>query len=112
VQITLGSRKAGDGGLPYLLAASLGRRPGLRMQNGERLDLAPDALFTVSALGLAPTIFQQFQGVTDPTGHAVARVAIPAALPGGSKISVFVAGVILGPRGVRTVTNTHWFVLE
>jgi hypothetical protein len=112
VLVSLSSRKAGDQGLPYLLAASLSRRPGLRMPNGERLNLAPDALFTVSVLGLVPAVFQGFQGVTSASGRALARVAIPASFPGGSKITVFVAGVIYGPRGVQTATNTHWIVLE
>jgi len=112
VRVRLQSRRPGDGAKPYLLACSLQRRPSLALPNGEVLNLAPDALFTVSALGIAPAIFDGFQGVTDGLGNATAHVHIPAGLPPNLQITIFVAGVIVGPSGLSTVTNTHWFVLS
>jgi hypothetical protein len=112
VRVRLQSRRPGDGAKAYLLACSLQRRPSLPLPNGEVLNLAPDALFFVSALGYAPAIFDAFQGVTDGLGNATARVHIPAGLPPNLQVTVFVAGVIVGPTGLRTVTNTHWFVLS
>jgi len=112
VRVRLQSRRPGDGGMAYLLACSFQRRPSLRLPNGEVLHLAFDPLFNVSALGRAPAIFQNFLGVTDGLGNATATVHLPASLPPNLGITIFVAGVIVGPTGVRTVTNTHWFVLS
>jgi len=39
-------------------------------------------------------------------------VNLPPGLPGGLGITVFVAGIIHDGASVRTVTNTHWFVLN
>jgi len=66
----------------------------------------------LSAGGLVPGIFQGFQGVTDSMGNASAWFNIPASLPRGLGITVFVAGIIQDSTRIRTVTNTHWFVLN
>jgi len=70
-----------------------------------------DNLFITSLMGHSPGIFQNFSAVTDKNGNATAHVNIPSALPPNLGITVFVAGVIYDVTGVRTVTNTHWFVL-
>jgi hypothetical protein len=112
VTVTLRSRRSGDGNRSYALACSLGRRPGPQFPNGEWLDLdVTDPLFWTSATGQVPAIFQHFRGTTDASGNATATVNIPAGLPTNLGIAVFVAGVIYDQTGVRTVTNTHWFVL-
>jgi hypothetical protein len=99
-------------GATYALAASFARRPGIRLPNGERLDLdVTDPLFFVSALGFAPATFHGFQGQLDGSGNATATVSIPAGLPKLNDLAVFVAGVILQKGQVIQVTNTHWFVL-
>jgi hypothetical protein len=112
VTVNVQSRHPQAGGKHYFLAASLARRPGMRMPNGEWLDLDVTCpLFYLSALGALPSIFQYFQGTLDPFGDAGAQVNIPA-LPSNLGIPVFVAGVIFDPKqGVIQVTNTHWFVL-
>jgi len=111
-EIRLQSRKPGDGNKLYALACSRARRPGAQLGNGEWLDLdGTDPLFLTSALNLAPSIFQDFRGTTDANGYAGARVNIPTGLPPNLGITIFVAGVIYDATGVRTVTNTHWFVL-
>ena len=63
VKVTLQSRKAGDGNRAYILACSLGRRPGMRFSSGEWLDLdVTDALFRLSASWAVPALFQNFRG--------------------------------------------------
>lgn len=117
VMVNVQSRKAGDGGKSYALACSFNRRPPapaqcLQFPNGEYLFLDyTDNLFWTSFMGWAPSVFQNFKGVLDSKGNATAQVNIPSTLPPNLGITVFVAGVIYDATGVRTVTNTHWFVL-
>ena len=100
------------------MACSLARRPAppgrcLRFSNGEVLGLdGTDVLFWTTALHLAPAVFEAFRGTTDAAGNATAKVHIPGAIPPNLGLTVFVAGVIFDAAGVRTVTNTHWFVLN
>ena len=117
VQVNVQSGKAGDGGKSYVLACSRARRPihgqCLKFPNGEYLFLDySDPLFYPSALNLLPGVIHNFQGTLDRNGNATARVNIPSGLPPNLGIPIFVAGVIYDPTGVRTVTNTHWFVLS
>lgn len=97
-------------GRQYQLAASLGRRPGVRLPAGEFLSLdVTDGLFALSARNLAPTIFSNFSG-------RVPRVGVRATinLPPGTPrlgIPVFVSGVIHGLSRPATALNTHWFRL-
>jgi hypothetical protein len=107
-------------GTQYALAASFARRPPapancLRFPNGEYLCLdVTHPLFFLSALGLLPGVFSNFQGsltFSNGVGTAAATVNIPQAAQ-GLGIPIFVAGVIYDQqRGVIEVTNTHWFVL-
>jgi len=113
VGVRLSSRNPADANRAYVLACSLSRRPALRFGIGDRLTLAPDPLFVLSASGRAPTIFRNFSGTTDAFGNAAATVNIPAAMPSALNLAVFCGGVILDRRGaVQTVTNVHWFVLN
>jgi hypothetical protein len=112
VQVRLRSRKAGDGGRPYQIACSFLRGGGIRMPNGEWLNLVPDDLFLFSTSNQAPGIFQGFSGTTDPSGEATAYIRLPASLPARLNLPVFVAGVIHDGRTIRTVTNVHAFVLN
>jgi len=112
VQVRLHSRKAGDGGRPYQLACCFLRGGGIRMPNGEWLNLVPDDLFLLSTSNLAPGIFQGFSGTTDPAGKATAFIRLPGSLPTGLKVPVFVAGVIHDGQRVRTVTQVHAFALN
>jgi hypothetical protein len=103
-------------GTGYALAASLARRPGIRLAGGDRLNLDTGSpLFFASALGLLPTVFKNFQGMltlnpSNGLGTASATVTIPSAVQ-GLGIPVFVAGAIYNSGGVFEVTNTHWFLL-
>ena len=48
-------------------------------------------------------------------GEAPAAVHIPAALPPGLGVPIYVSGIVINPMvpgGVSTVGNTHWFVLN
>jgi len=112
VSVSLRSHRPAAGYARYALAASLARRPGLKMPNGEWLDLAPDGLFLITALNLAPTVFQNFQGALDAFGTGSARVDIPANLPAKLGVTVFVAGIIYNQRGIVQVTPSHWIVLS
>jgi len=119
VTVNVQSRHPGAKGQQYALAAGFARRPAppakcLQFPNGEYLFLdATGPLFTLSALGLLPGVFQNFQGLLDGAGNNVKpiTVQIPLSLQ-ASGITVFVAGVIYGKQaGVIQATNTHWFVL-
>jgi len=113
VAVKVQSRHPLAGGQQYVLAASLGRRPGMGpFPCGDYLDLdTTDHLFWVSALGAWPSVFRNFQGRLDMSGNASARVDIPATLPPNLGVTVFVAGIIFDTAGVIQVTGTHWFVL-
>jgi hypothetical protein len=110
--INLQSRRAGDGNMPYAIALSFGRRPGLQFPNGDRLNLALDPLFFMSLANTVPGLFVNFQGQTDASGNATARVNIPGAFPPNLGITIYAAGALLHPAGPWTVSNTHWFVLS
>jgi len=112
VFVALQSRRPGDGNQPYVLALALSRRPALNVGLADRLALASDPLFFASASGALAPMLPGFQGTTDAKGNANARVLIPASFPQNLGITIFVAGVIYDNRGVRTVTNTHWFTLR
>jgi len=111
VKVNVQSHHPQAGNAAYVLAASLARRPGIRFGAcSEWLDLnVTDPLFFVSALGLAPSIFSNFQGRLKSLGNASAQVNIPSGLPSG--VTVFVAGIIIQNGQVIQVTNSHWFVL-
>jgi len=96
----------------YVLAASFARRPGVRMPNGEWLNLnvVSDPLFYASVSNGLPTIFKNFQGVVGNNFKATATVDIPPLLR-KSGITIFVAGILMNQGQVIEVTNTHWFVL-
>ncbi|MBN2489723.1 MAG: hypothetical protein JXQ29_02610 [Planctomycetes bacterium] len=111
VTVTVQSRKPGDAHQTFQLACSVARRPGLRFANGEWLDLDVNhPLFALTALNLAPSVFRGFYGTTDARGNATATVSLLGGWPPNLGLTIFVAGVIYDHTGVRTVTNTHWFV--
>jgi len=96
-------------GAYYFLAGSLGLRPGIRI-GGDWLDLQFDLFFFISLNGLAPAIFQGFQGKLDGGGAARAAVAVPA-LPALDGLRVFVGGVaLIDSRFV--VTNVEGFTIR
>jgi len=117
VKVRFTSRKPGDAGKRYQLAASFGNRNpfAIKFANGEYLDLAWDSLLWLSANDLTPALFQDFRGNLDAFGEAEAAVNIPGGLPSGLRIPIFVSGIVIDPAvpgGVRTVGNTHWFILN
>jgi len=115
VQIRLQSRKPSDAGRLYQLACAFTYTSGLKMPNGEYLDLTIDNLFLLTATNVLPTVFQGFTGFLDTNGNAVATVQIPAGFPPNLGITIYVSGVVIDPNvpgGVSTVGNTHWFVLS
>jgi len=94
----------------YQIACSFGRRPGMRLSNGQWLHLnLPDSLFLLTAQNLAPTIFQNFAGVLNGFGSARAVIKLPKSFPANTGLTVFCAGVIYDLKGIVQVTNTHWF---
>jgi hypothetical protein len=115
VTVRFSSRRPGDAGKAYQLAAAYSYTSGIRMPNGQYLDLALDSLFVLTAQNALPFIFQNFAGVLDASGNATAKVAIPASMPPGLKMPVFVSGLVIDPGvpgGISSVGNTHWFVLN
>jgi hypothetical protein len=100
-----------DAGQAYLLAASFATTPGFKV-GSRTVPLNPDGLFLAS-LSLTG-IFQNFTGVLDAQGQAVAGIRIPAvnALRG---TSFFVAGVVLDPSrpsGIGTISNAELFRIQ
>jgi hypothetical protein len=115
VQVRFTSRKPGDAGKRYQLACSFNNKSGIKMPNGEWLDLTWDTLLWLSATDLLPATFQNFRGNLDAYGEAEAWVNIPGSLPRQLRVPIFVSGVIIDPAvpgGIRTVGNTHWFLLN
>ena len=115
VTVKFSSRKITDANKTYQLAASLGYTNGLKMPNGEYLDLFFDNLFLVTAKNVFPSIFKKFGGILDGNGEATATVNIPANIPPKLGIPIFVSGIVINPKapgGISTVANTHWFVLD
>ena len=115
VKILFSSRKLGDPGRPYQLAASFGYTNGIQFANGEYLDLTFDVLLFMSANNLLPSVFQNFGGFLNKGGNASAAVNIPANFPSGLGVPIYVSGIVLDPKapgGVSTVGNTHWFTLN
>ncbi len=112
VQVAVKSHRAAAANANYQLAIANGRRPGVKLPNGEWLMLnVTDPLFVLSANNLLPGITTGFSGTLDGTGRGAGTVNIPASLPANLGITIFVAGVIYNGGGVVQVTNTHWFEL-
>ncbi len=94
-------------GASYAMAASLGTAPGIPVGAGRTVPLAPDALFAASRA--LPAVFQNFTGVLDGRGQAVATIRVPAT-PALRGLSFFVAAVVLDPaqpQGIGTVSNAE-----
>jgi len=112
VKVNVKSHRAGAGGADYQLAVSVGRRPGVKMPNGEWLHLdVTDALFVATASNALNGITDHFAGRLDASGQARASIAFPASFPANLGVTLFVAGLIFDRSGVIQVTNTHWFEL-
>lgn len=112
INVTVQSHRLTAGGAPYQLALSTGRRPGITLQNGERLMLnVTDPLFFLTSTNQLPTIAQRFSGTLDATGFASASVKLPTNLPANLGITVFCGGVVLLGGNAIQVTNVHWFEL-
>lgn len=95
------------GGASYAMAASFGTAPGIPVGGGRVVPLQPDALFAASRA--LPSVFQNFTGVLDGQGQAVATVRVPAT-PALRGLSFFVAAVVLDPsqpQGIGTVSNAE-----
>jgi hypothetical protein len=91
--------------LQYVMAASLGVRPGIALPDGRTIPLNIDPILLLS-LG-TPSIFQNFQSTLDPVGHATANFNIPliGALTG---VRLYFAYVLIdppSPSGIRLVSN-------
>ena len=115
VAVKFSSRKVGDAGKAYQLAASFGYTNGIKFANGEFLDLSFDVLMFATANNLFPTIFKKFTGFLNRSGEAMASVDVPAGLPTGLGIPIYISGVVIDPRipgGISTIGNTHWFTLN
>jgi hypothetical protein len=112
VDVIFQSDRTADRNVSYALACSFGRRPAVRFSNGEWLTLAQDPLFAASTGGQLPAVFERFRGQTSAAGTAYAKVHLPANLPTGLGLTVFVAGITFTSAQVHTVTNTHWFEID
>ena len=91
--------------LNYVMAASLGVRPGIPLPDGRTIPLNIDPVLLLSLT--TPAIFQNFQSVLDPAGHATANFNIPAivALIGQRFYFAYVVIDPPSPSGIRLVSN-------
>jgi hypothetical protein len=112
VRVDLKSAKPEDKNKPYVMACSFARRPGIHVGSAGIIALQPDSLFFLATSNKANNIFEKFQGNTDTKGAAISYINVPANLPANTGITIFVAGAIYDNKGIGTVTNTHWFVLN
>jgi len=93
------------GGLPYVLAGSLGVRPGLVLGDGRTIPLNVDPVLILSLVD--PFTFQNFQSVLDAVGHATATFHVPN-IPALTGQRFYFAYVLLDPAaplGIRLVSN-------
>jgi hypothetical protein len=110
IALDINSQNRFAGGAGYQIALSFGRRPGVKLPNGEWLHLnVLEGLFSLTAQNLAPMIFRNFSGTLDVLGSARASIQLPGYFPKNLGITVFAAAVIYNLQGVLQVTNTHWF---
>jgi len=89
-----------DAGKFYFCASSLGT--GKIPLGCWTVDLAMDGLFFVTMLNLAPSVFQNYQGILDPAGQAKAVVNVPAN-PGLVGVKIASSYVVLGISFVDAV---------
>ncbi|MBN2492032.1 MAG: hypothetical protein JXQ29_14390 [Planctomycetes bacterium] len=95
-----------DGGKPYQVGTSLGNGP---IPIGSRwLGLSPDTLLVVSLSGSLPAVFQHYTGMLDPSGQALAKLAIPnvPALKGVRLYNAFVTLDASAPQGLSLIAPT------
>jgi len=112
IRVDVHSSNPRAAGATMQVACSFGRRPGIRMANGEWIHLnVLDNLFLISAQNLVPSIFRYFNKKLTAFGSGRALIQLPVGLPFGHGITVFVAAVIYDNKGVIQVSNTHWFEL-
>jgi len=111
VRVSFRAAAAANG--TYVLAAALSERPGLVI-GSEILDLQPDILTLLVLGGALPTVFQNFAGALDAAGDNVPPilVQIPATLPSGLNLRVFIAGVAVGGAQIVGVTETEAFTIR
>jgi hypothetical protein len=109
-RLPIHSLRPGDGGRPYVLAASTALRPSIAIGDGRRLAIGPSPLLAISVTGGLP-FFHGFHGVLDPFGRATAAIDVPHGLSG---LRIHVAGVILDPQEnrVSTLMNTISFTIR
>ncbi len=94
----------GSPGAPYVAAASLSDRPGIRI-GPHTVPLAADALFATTIGGLPPAL-TGFAGTLDADGVARGQVLIRTVALVGTRL--FIAFVVIdpgAPAGIRTVSN-------
>jgi len=108
--LNLSIRFAGHANKPYVAAAALSTRPGLRVDL-RTIPLTPDHLFVASFR--LPHLFRGFAGRLDQRGCAAASVNVPqiGALRG---FRLFLAAVVLdraAPSGIAAISRQYGFTI-
>lgn len=95
-------RTAGSPCANYVLASSLSATTGFPLPGGRQFPLDADALFTLTAQNLAPSMFVNYRGGLDAGGRAVALINVPDdnRLRG---MTIYTAVVILDPNAVAGI---------
>jgi|GEM_PF-2702100 len=98
-----------DAGLPYQVGTSTGNGP--VPIDTRQLGLTLDALLFTSIHGTAPMLFNNYAGLLDGQGQAVALLNIPnlPVLKGLPVFSAFVTIKAGAPSGIQSISNTHLF---
>lgn len=89
-------------GADYVIALSLGYRPGIPVAGGRKIYLNPDPLLSYSLTNSG--IFSGFQGRLDPQGEAPASVAIPGH-PGLSGLRFFASAVTIVNHRISVISE-------
>lgn len=104
---------AGDAGLAFQTASSLGTGP-ILVGQGRQLGLSPDAMMQASIAGNLPQVFANYSGFINATGRGGSRINIPpfAFLKG---ITIHNAFVVLSPGfpfNIKRVSKTYTFQID
>lgn len=102
--VGLGLTSTADAGRPYQMGSSFGMGP--IPIDSRKLYLSPDTLLWLSISGVLPTVFQNYAGVLDANGQAMANLILPN-IPALIGLGVYTSFVTLNssaPSGISDIS--------
>ncbi len=101
----------GDGGLGYLMVASLGTYPGIPLAGGRLFPLGYDIVMMIS-LKPAYGIFVNFSGVLDGAGHTADPAFVIPNMPSIVGLELFAAAVTVNGSAVKNISAPLVITIE